>query len=218
MNKFLLLLSIMILFIGDSRAEFYKYIDKNGKTHFVDDPGKIPSEYKELKVYKEKYDHMSAPEKAATMEKDRQQELQRLESEKAAEEQQAQEQFSTKVMIHGNQVLVPVTIGYHGKEVDTLLVLDTGASIMTLHKDVAKRLSIYDTEKSRAQVAGGKEIDTEMVKLSYVKLGPYKKKELDAAIISYKGLPSDYNGLLGMNFLRGLEYSIDFERQIIKWK
>jgi clan AA aspartic protease (TIGR02281 family) len=208
----------MILFTGDSQAEFYKYIDKNGKPHFVDDPGKIPQEYKELKVYKEKYDHLSDTEKAATIEKDRREELQRLETEKAAEEQQVQEQFSTKVMIHGNQVLVPVTLGYHGKEVDTLLVLDTGASIIALHKDVAKRLSIYDTEKSRAQVAGGKEIDTEMVKLSYVKLGPYKKQNLDAAIISYKGMPSDYNGLLGMNFLRGLEYSIDFERQIIKWK
>jgi hypothetical protein len=30
-------------------------------------------------------------------------------------------------------------------------------------------------------------------------------------------IDSSYNGLLGMNFLKGLSYTIDFERQVIVW-
>jgi hypothetical protein len=44
----------------------------------------------------------------------------------------------TKVFIKGNQVLVPVTLGYDSKEAEALLVLDTGASITVLHQEIAE--------------------------------------------------------------------------------
>ena len=61
----------------------------------------------------------------------------------------------TKVIIKGNQVLVPVTIGYSGKKIEGLLLLDTGASIVALHRDFVEKIKIKTTQKASLMVVGG---------------------------------------------------------------
>ena len=124
----------------------------------------------------------------------------------------------TKVIIKANQVLVPVTIGYSGKKIEGLLLLDTGASIVTLHRDFVKKLKIKDTQKTKLMVVGGKTITADVVKLDFVEVGRNKKTELYAVIVDHIGPPVSHKGLLGMNFLSGLDYRIDFERRVIIWK
>lgn len=125
----------------------------------------------------------------------------------------------TKVIINKDHVYIPVTLGYKGNEIKTFLAFDTGANNIVLHKQIADKLNITRYVKSKATVADGTQIDTDISLLDYVKVGPYIKEDLLVSVIDYKG-PSDsyYNGLLGMNFLRDFEYSIDFERGVIKWK
>ena len=89
-NKIFFLLTILLL-IGfaykhDLGAVFYKYVDEKGVLHFVDDPARIPMEYrKDLQTYSEKYDQFSEEKKLDLIEKD-QAEFNRNQEEQTAEQ------------------------------------------------------------------------------------------------------------------------------------
>ena len=124
----------------------------------------------------------------------------------------------TQVIISGNQVLVPVVLGYRGRQTEALLLLDTGASITVLHQEIADQLNIKQVQKAKLLTLGGKSIPAYLAKLNFARLGPHQKENIYAGIIEYQGPKVDYQGLLGMNFLRNIEYAIDFKNQTLKWK
>ena len=124
----------------------------------------------------------------------------------------------TKVTVKDNQVLVPVTLAYGGKEVQVSLLLDTGASITTLNRESVKKFRYAEPSKAKLIVPGGKTIDADVIQLSYIRVGPHKIRNLQAGIIDHKGMPVEFQGLLGMNFLREVDYKIDFQRQVIVWR
>jgi predicted aspartyl protease len=125
--------------------------------------------------------------------------------------------LETAVAIDGNRVLVPVTIRYAGKTTDANLLLDTGASIVTLHRNIAEKLKIRNTQKTQVQLAGGQLISADIARLDAVSVGPHRKKSIFVSIIDQIDKNADYDGLLGMNFLRNLRYEIDFEKSVIRW-
>lgn len=124
----------------------------------------------------------------------------------------------TRVVIKGGRIFVPVVLGLDGQKVETTLLFDTGASTVVLHRNVADNLGLTDTIQAKGHGVGGVEIDARVSRLSSIQVGPYEKKDLRVAIVEYTG-PHDvqYNGLLGMNFLWGLGYEIDYDRHLIRW-
>ena len=88
---------------GASHAAFYKYVDENGVTHFVDDPGKIPEPYGgQADTYKEKTDYMTPAEKRAYEERKRlleqQQAMQRAQEDLMRERVRRQEEQYRRIV------------------------------------------------------------------------------------------------------------------------
>ena len=126
----------------------------------------------------------------------------------------------TKVTIKGNSILVPAKIVHRGDVVDIQLLLDTGATKTMINADIADKLSIIlDNErKVKVQVIGGSMIDAHLIKINRLQVGPHTRRDIDVFVVPHKGPAVEYDGLLGMDVLRGLKYRIDFKRKIIVWE
>ena len=126
----------------------------------------------------------------------------------------------TKITMIGNRVLVPATLVHQGTKVDVQLLLDTGASETVISTQTADRLNVDLRTARRAQVrvVGGAVVDAHRVWLGRVTVGPHTRENAVVLVISHTGPATAYDGLLGMDVLRTLQYRVDLEKQIILWE
>lgn len=235
---------IMLGFLGlpgELRSEYYKYVDDDGRIFYVDDLSKVPEKYRpHIDVYKERYDNLTGTEKDRAIEKDLQEQrikdrehqrqleerlmdvhqLEKEERKKEAEEarQNVLKKLETRVILEDNRILVPVTLSNDGIELNTHLILDTGASQIVIYRSVADQLNIVAIKKGLAQVAGGQRVHAEAGQISSFKVGPYNMADAPVLVIAFEGGPVNHGGLLGMTFLKNVDYSIDYQNQVIRWK
>lgn len=213
-------------------AEFYSYEDRDGTLHFVDEAGKIPNEYRQKKqVRKDKYDDLPEEERALMLENERrereaarrseaeQQERSRLarsaEEKRAALERRRLE-LTTPVVISGRQIFVPVKLANGSAETEAMLLLDTGATSTVISPEVAARLKIEQADNVRVQVVGGRVLKVKRAVLRQIQVGPVQRADQEVVIVNQRGGGMG-DGLLGMSFLAGLKYTIDFQNQTINW-
>lgn len=124
----------------------------------------------------------------------------------------------TAVMIRdNNKVFVPVTIGYHGKMITIPLLIDTGATGITISPAIAQRLGIAleTTTQGSAIMADGRKIIHYNAVADFVAVGPKKKGALQVHIMPNEN--SEATGLLGMSFLADFPHMIDVKSSVIKW-
>jgi clan AA aspartic protease (TIGR02281 family) len=177
----------------------YRWKDKNGVLHMTNVPPAQPQDDMEVLEIK-------PPQVVGEPE-----------IQYAKPEAESAEKLETPVSIVGDHVIVPVSLTYKTRTVKANLLLDTGASKITLHRDIAERLSVENPQKGSIRVAGGELIEAEAITLDSVTVGPNTKRSLTAGIIDHNGPAVAFEGLLGMNFLRNLHYTVDFENRVIRW-
>ncbi|MFA5322940.1 MAG: retropepsin-like aspartic protease [Smithella sp.] len=126
----------------------------------------------------------------------------------------------TKIVVRGNQVLIPATIVYGGKEVDVRLLMDTGATRTVIHTEISDRLYIsrYKTKKAKAGVVGGGIIETNIITIDSLKIGPHSIRNWDIMVVPHEGYAVNFDGLLGMDVLGKMSYRIDLAKQVIIWE
>ena len=222
-------------------AEFYKYVDKTGKTYYVDEVWKIPAEYQnQVGRYAEKFDHLPEDQKSQAVESDqerqrtlelehqRQNELllrelrvrEDLDRQRQAEIERKNKlkAMETRVTITNNQIIVPVSFSNGGLEAATQLILDTGATHTVIYRSFASQLNILSLAAGQSKVASGQSVFSEVGKVDSMKVGPIQARDFPVIIMSFDGPPAFYSGLLGMDFLSRVEYVLDYENQVIRWK
>jgi predicted aspartyl protease len=224
-----------------ANAEFYKYTDRSGKTHYVDEIWKVPEAYRgQVGRYREKYDHLPDGQKETVveteqkrqqlleLERQRQTEMyieelhQRQEAERLQQaEGEMQRQLKaaeTPIIFAGNQILVPVSFVNNGLTAAGHLVMDTGATHTVVYRSFADRLNIITLTKGQSKVAGGHFVHSEVGKVESMQIGPITSKDFSVVILAFEGNSPTHGGLLGMDFLSRVEYSIDYEKSVIRWK
>ena len=126
----------------------------------------------------------------------------------------------TKIIVRGNQVLVPAILMYGSREVSVHLLLDTGATATAIHDEIAGRLyiNLYKAKKAKGEVVGGAVIEASIIRMDILKIGPHTIRNMDIFIVPYNGSSAKFDGLLGMDVLGRLSYKIDFAKQVIIWE
>lgn len=93
-------------------------------------------------------------------------------------------------------------------KVNVMLLVDTGAAMVTLSESVAKRLNLSLDTDSRKKVelvmADGTKVAANAVTLDSIQVGDARAEKVDAVIIKAAGT-NEIEGLLGMSFLRNFE-------------
>jgi aspartyl protease family protein len=116
-------------------------------------------------------------------------------------------EYSLQTEKQGNSSVVNVSIN---GSLSVRLLLDTGASVVTISEPIAKKLSLNLAQAPQTFVflADGKKVEAKSVTLKSIKLGDALVENIQAIVLPSP--PSDHvDGLLGMNFLQNFVMNLD---------
>lgn len=179
-------------------------------------------------IFKKTVEELKGPDIKETMSKTQYAEVLELARSRQAAEQQAlqakaeemrpaiNEERETAISFNGNQMFVPVTIGYRGRMVTVPLLIDTGATGITISPAVAARLGIKpeETTQGTSRLADGRSTTHSTTTVAFVAVGPKTKKPSEIHVL---GTGYEETGLLGMSFLSQFPHTIDMKAQVIRW-
>ena len=102
-----------------------------------------------------------------------------------------------------------VSVAVNGKYQQDM-VLDSGASLVTLPLSVAAKFGLKPTEKDpkiTLQLADGRQIEAHLMKLNSVRIGKFTVDNVECAVLGNDAVNAE--PLLGMSFLENFKFEID---------
>jgi clan AA aspartic protease (TIGR02281 family) len=173
-------------------AKIFKWTDHAGKLHFSDNISAVPPEYREQVEQRASKTPPSQP-------------APQMSSFREPETGGPGQRYAVPLHRTGNAMLVDVILdGF----LRTRLLVDTGATLTVISKDLARRLSLNLDQAAVVplQSASGRFL-APLKKLRAVEVGGAVVREVDVVVhdIGTKGV----NGLLGMSFLDQFQVTMD---------
>ena len=193
----LLILLVLPFTVNISDATIFSWKDENGITHFTDSPEKIPPKYRDGKMEGLRIIEEVPSEESSSSNSKMNLPVTRL--------NHLQEYKVPLISTNSGNFIVEAMI--NGK-VKVKLMLDTGASLMSLSPEVCRKLGIKETSNLPAiqmQTANGIS-QNKLIALDKVKIGD-AEVDLVEASIGKKML--GIGGLLGMSFLSNFRMEIN---------
>ena len=207
-------------------AAIYSYKDENGRTVFVDDEHKIPSQYRGNSTTVQ--ERRALPQADATSEGDGEKaepegqvyfdRATQMKAREQAQQLERQRASQTPAMIRGSRVMVPVVVAVGDRTAHLMLLLDPGATYTVLHRAAVKELPFQAGKATDVKVAGGRKIKAEPAMTQHLDIGPYILKDFPVMLITPQSAGLPYDGLLGMDFLKDHPYEVNFDSEMVYWK
>ena len=117
----------------------------------------------------------------------------------------------------GAAIVVPIRLNGEGP---FRFVVDTGATVTCVDRELAERLALPDKAGTIGFGAGvGGAGTVRVVEIDALEVGSSRASKLTAGVIDLehlKGAGLEVHGLLGLNFLRSYRVTFDFERKVLE--
>jgi len=125
--------------------------------------------------------------------------------------------METKFVKQGNSILLPVIVGHNGKAIQVNMLLDTGCSITMLDAEISNALNVQQEGIIESVIANGEKMISKKGTVDYFQVGPFRDSNFMVNTTQIMGNNKTQHGLLGMNFLEKHPFTIDHQRQFIRW-
>jgi len=122
--------------------------------------------------------------------------------------------ISVPIVQQGPALLVR---GRVNEQVETLFLVDTGASLCVLTRPAAERLGLTSIPGARTvtiHTASGT-LEAPLLRVDLIQVGAAEARSVEVLIHDIPGLPSEVGGLLGLSFLNQFTVQIDAARGVM---
>jgi clan AA aspartic protease (TIGR02281 family) len=204
--QFALVLFVIFCVVQDSLAGIFSYRDEKGAIHFTDDISKIPKQFRDGEQGVREHPaaqgaYRATPQPSVAIELP------------GSVSSNGEVQVPLIPVGGGNFLIETVLNG----RIKARLMLDTGASLITLAEEIGNKLGISPYSNSAElpfNTAGGEDW-MPLVALEMVAVGSAETRLVEASINSHI---KEIDGLLGMNFLGDFRFEIDHTNKLLTLK